>query len=134
MIDFALLLLPDEPLQAAIDNALDVQKCCTTSQITNEALRTRLAPVFVETKVSTGNLASSSVQLAVWTAVWHERFRAIRTDQQVITIPIIQVYGNVWQVLFTVDNRDKLVSSTTTSNSLYTWLILCICSCFLTNP
>ncbi|KAH7140499.1 hypothetical protein B0J13DRAFT_624379 [Dactylonectria estremocensis] len=109
MIDFALLLLPDEPLQAAIDNALDAQKCCTINQTTYEALRTRPAPVFVETKVSTGNLASSSVQLAVWTAAWHERFRAIRTDQQVITVPVIQVYGNVWQVLFAVDNRDELL-------------------------
>ncbi|KPM37983.1 hypothetical protein AK830_g8584 [Neonectria ditissima] len=108
MIDFALLLLPDQPLQVAIDTVLQ-QQYCTINQTTYEALRTRPAPVFVETKVSTGNMASSNVQLAVWTAAWHERLRAIRTDRRIITVPLIQVYGNVWQVLFAVDNGDDLL-------------------------
>ncbi|KAK7432945.1 hypothetical protein QQZ08_000416 [Neonectria magnoliae] len=109
MIDFALLLLPDAPLQSTINNALAKQKCNTINQTAYETLRKRPAPVFVETKVSTGNLASSNVQLAVWTAAWHERLRAIRADQRVIAIPVLQVYGNVWQVLFAIDNEDELL-------------------------
>ncbi|KAL6364316.1 hypothetical protein LRP88_02235 [Fusarium phalaenopsidis] len=110
MVDYALLFLPDDDLQSKIDSLLVQQKHRTINQTAYEALRTRPAPVFIETKASTGTVASSHVQLAIWTAAWQERLRAITTRRKLITVPVFQVYGNVWQVLFAVDNGHEMVS------------------------
>ncbi|EEU34474.1 uncharacterized protein NECHADRAFT_55443 [Fusarium vanettenii 77-13-4] len=110
MVDYALLFLPDDDVQSRIDSLLVQQKHRTINQTVYEALRTRPAPVFIETKASTGTVASSHVQLAIWTAAWQERLRAITTRRKLITVPVFQVYGNVWQVLFAVDNGHEMVS------------------------
>ncbi|KAI8710456.1 hypothetical protein NCS52_01562600 [Fusarium sp. LHS14.1] len=109
MVDYALLFLPDDDLQSRIDALLVRQKHRTINQTVYEALRTRPAPVFIETKASTGTVASSHVQLAIWTAAWQERLRAITTRRKLITVPVFQVYGNVWQVLFAVDNGHEML-------------------------
>ncbi|KAM5343903.1 hypothetical protein ACJ41O_012440 [Fusarium nematophilum] len=109
MVDFALTLLPDDTLKATIDEFLTQREHRMVNQTAYEALRTRPAPVFVETKISTGNVASSHVQLAIWTAAWHERLRAGNTGQRLIAIPVFQVYGSVWQVLFAVDNGNEML-------------------------
>lgn len=110
MVDYALLFLPDDDLQSRIDALLVQQKHRTINQTVYDALRTPPAPVFIETKASTGTVASSHVQLAIWTAAWQERLRAITTRRKLITVPVFQVYGNVWQVLFAVDNGREMVS------------------------
>ncbi|RSL45970.1 hypothetical protein CEP54_014054 [Fusarium duplospermum] len=109
MVDYALLFLPDDDLQSRIDALLAQQKHPTINQTVYEALRTRPAPVFIETKASTGTVASSHVQLAIWTAAWQERLRALTTRPKIITVPVFQVYGNVWQVLFAVDNGHEML-------------------------
>jgi hypothetical protein len=121
MVDYALLFLPDDGLQSRIDALLVRQKDRTIKQTVYEALRTRPAPVFIETKASTGTVASSHVQLAIWTVAWQERLRAMATHRKLITAPVFQVYGNVWQVLFAVDNGHEMVSLRQLSKYLATY-------------
>jgi hypothetical protein len=47
-----------------------------------EPLRRCPAPVFIETKMSTGNSEDAKVQLGVWIAAYHQRLRSIMDRQQ----------------------------------------------------
>ncbi|KAF7549734.1 hypothetical protein G7046_g8246 [Stylonectria norvegica] len=116
MVDFALVLRPNEALQSLIEGFLSTQPYTRASinQTIYEPLRLRPAPIFIETKTSSGNMDTANVQLGVWVAAWHERVRDIiaikgGTDK-VITIPMIQVVGTVWTVLFAVDRGSEIVS------------------------
>ncbi|KAK7403441.1 hypothetical protein QQX98_010807 [Neonectria punicea] len=116
MVDFALVLRPDEALQSLIQGFLSKQPhtCASINQTIYEPLRLRPAPIFIETKTSSGNMDTANVQLGVWVAAWHERLRSIiairgETDK-VITIPVIQVVGSVWTLLFAVDGGSEIVS------------------------
>ncbi|KAH6982503.1 hypothetical protein EDB80DRAFT_255054 [Ilyonectria destructans] len=109
MVDFAVVLRPEEEFQNLIDTFLDKQPhtMATINQTIYEPLRTRPAPIFIETKTSSGNMDTANVQLGVWVAAWHQRMRSIialggGTDK-VITIPVIQVIGSVWTLLFVLD-------------------------------
>ncbi|KAJ4174091.1 hypothetical protein NW754_002308 [Fusarium falciforme] len=109
MVDFAVVLRPEKELQNLIDTFLDKQPhtMATINQTIYEPLRTRPAPIFIETKTSSGNMDTANVQLGVWVAAWHERMRGIialggGTDKM-ITIPVIQVVGSIWTLLFVMD-------------------------------
>ncbi|KPM46320.1 hypothetical protein AK830_g25 [Neonectria ditissima] len=109
MVDFAVVLRPEKALQNLIDTFLDKQPhtMATINQTLYEPLRNRPAPIFIETKTSSGNMDTANVQLGVWVAAWHERMRSIialggGTDT-IITIPVIQVVGSVWTLLFVMD-------------------------------
>jgi hypothetical protein len=116
MVDFAVVLRPEEEFQNLIDTFLDKQPytMATINQTIYEPLRTRPAPIFIETKTSSGNMDTANVQLGVWVAAWHQRMRSIialggGTDK-VITIPVIQVIGSVWTLLFALDAGREIVS------------------------
>ncbi|CAG9936445.1 unnamed protein product [Clonostachys rosea f. rosea IK726] len=109
MVDFAVVLRPKEELQNLIGTFLDRQPYTmpTVNQTIYEPLRTRPAPIFIETKTSSGNMDTANVQLGVWVAAWHQRMRSIialggGTDK-VITIPVIQVVASVWTLMFALD-------------------------------
>ncbi|KAF9766323.1 hypothetical protein IL306_001290 [Fusarium sp. DS 682] len=110
MVDFAIVLIPDETLQGTIDDFLSKQTHATINQTTYDALARRPAPVFIETKASTSMVNRSQVQLGIWTAAWFQRLRAAQSTKDPIAIPVIQVYGHVWHVLFAMDDKDKIVS------------------------
>ncbi|KAK2471344.1 hypothetical protein H9L39_17575 [Fusarium oxysporum f. sp. albedinis] len=109
MVDFAIVLIPDETLQGTIDDFLSKQTHATINQTTYDALARRPAPVFIETKASTSMLNRSQVQLGIWTAAWFQRLRAAQSTKDPIAIPVIQVYGHVWHVLFAMDDKDKIL-------------------------
>ncbi|KAG5764975.1 hypothetical protein H9Q72_006947 [Fusarium xylarioides] len=109
MVDFAIVLIPDDTLQGTIDEFLSKQTHATINQTTYDALARRPAPVFIETKASTSLVNRSQVQLGIWTAAWFQRLRAAQSTKDPIAIPVIQVYGHVWHVLFVMDDRDKIV-------------------------
>ncbi|KAH8659756.1 hypothetical protein BGZ61DRAFT_465072 [Ilyonectria robusta] len=109
MVDFAVVLRPEKVIQNLIDTFLDKQPhtMATINQTIYEPLRTRPAPIFIETKTLSGNMDTANVQLGIWVAAWHERMRSIialwgGTDK-IITIPVIQVVGGVWTLLFVMD-------------------------------
>ncbi|KAJ6439062.1 serine/threonine-protein phosphatase 2A activator 2 [Purpureocillium lavendulum] len=114
MVDFALVLQPKEGLQKLIDTFLDTQPqtTATINQTIYEPLRTRPAPIFIETKTSLGNIDAANVQLGVWVAAWHERMRSILSlaviSSKIITIPVIQVVGSVWTVMFVKDTDAEI--------------------------
>jgi hypothetical protein len=116
MVDFAVVLRPEEELQNLIDTFLDKQPhtMATINQTIYEPLRTRPASIFVETKTSSGNMDTANVQLGVWVAAWHERMRSIIAlgggTESMITIPVIQVVGSVWTLLFVMDAGAEIVS------------------------
>jgi hypothetical protein len=110
MVDFAIVLITDEALQGTIDDFLSKQTHNTINQTTYDALTRRPAPIFIETKASTSMVNRSQVQLGIWTAAWFQRLRAAQSTKDPIAIPVIQVYGHVWHVLFAMDDNDKIVS------------------------
>jgi hypothetical protein len=110
MVDFAIVLIPDEALQGTIDDFLSKQTHNTINQTTYDALTRRPAPIFIETKASTSMVNRSQVQLGIWTAAWFQRLRAAQSTKDPIAIPVIQVYGHVWHVLFAMDDKEKIVS------------------------
>jgi hypothetical protein len=63
MVDFALVLIPDDPLEEKIKGFLKKQQYFTISHTMYDALSQRPAPVFIETKTSAGVVARSHVQL-----------------------------------------------------------------------
>ncbi|KAH8661763.1 hypothetical protein BGZ61DRAFT_463605, partial [Ilyonectria robusta] len=97
MVDFAVVLRAEKELQNLIDTFLDKQPytMATINQTIYEPLRIRPASIFIETKTSPGNMDTANVQLGVWVAAWHEH--------KIITIPVIQVVGRVWTLLFVMD-------------------------------
>ncbi|KAF1730696.1 hypothetical protein CRV24_008766 [Beauveria bassiana] len=109
MVDFALVLRPEASLQRLIDEFLAKQRdaTATINQTRYEPLRTRPAPIFIETKISSGTMEDANVQLGIWVAAWHQRMRSIialgEVTDKIITIPVVQVVGGVWTLLFVVD-------------------------------
>ncbi|RSL99244.1 hypothetical protein CDV31_012252 [Fusarium ambrosium] len=109
MVDFALVLSPGSELQNLIKIFLSKQssKTSTINQTSYEPLRTRPAPIFIETKTASGNMDTANAQLGIWVAAWHQRLRSIVDlgggTESVITVPVIQVVGSVWTLLFVTD-------------------------------
>ncbi|EGX87662.1 hypothetical protein CCM_09623 [Cordyceps militaris CM01] len=121
MVDFALVLKPDESLETLISDFLRGEPYNTASinQTRYEPLRTRPAPIFIETKTLSGTVESARVQMGIWIAAWHERMRTIIAlggevkpgeVKPVITVPIIQVLDGLWTVFFVVDSGTEIVS------------------------
>lgn len=114
MVDFALVLTPNEDLQFKIDNYTKTSISSTNNQTTYFPLKSRPAPVFIETKTSAGKLEEANVQLGVWVAAWQGCIRAMMHSRgctgQIITVPLIQVLDGVWTVMFAVDAGGEMVS------------------------
>ncbi|PFH59190.1 hypothetical protein XA68_12674 [Ophiocordyceps unilateralis] len=114
MVDFAVVLCLEKETQKLVDSFLDNQPrtTATINQTIYEPLRTRPAPIFIETKTSSGNLDTANAQLGVWVAAWHERMRGIMAlsgeTSQIITIPVIRVVGGVWTLLFVIDSGAEI--------------------------
>ncbi|KAF4970055.1 hypothetical protein FZEAL_10124 [Fusarium zealandicum] len=100
MVDFALALEPDPDLAAAIERG-------TINQTAYFPLKSRPAPVGIETKTSAGNSETAGVQLGVWIAAWHEGIRSLMKRgglvERIITVPLIQVFEGSWTLMFAVD-------------------------------
>lgn len=114
MVDFALILAPDEDLEALIETFSKSSPTATVNQTAYYPLKSRPAPVFIETKTSAGNIEAANVQLGVWIAAWHESIRSIMRlsgdVERIITVPIIQVVEGVWTLMFAVDAQTEIVS------------------------
>ncbi|KAL6912489.1 hypothetical protein FSST1_010249 [Fusarium sambucinum] len=108
MVDFALALIPDAELQTKIDLFLRTQHHETINQTTYPALANRPAPLFIETKTTSGSGSRSQVQLGIWAASWFQRLRAAGSAKEAIPIPLVQVYGNIWHVIFAFNENDKV--------------------------
>ncbi|KAM3524551.1 hypothetical protein NHJ13051_004501 [Beauveria bassiana] len=114
MVDFALVLEPDEKLQVLIDAFLDGEAPTTVSinQTRYEPLRKRPAPIFIETKTGSGTVDGARVQMGIWVAAWHQRMRSIISrgggGKPVMTVPVIQVMGGQWTLFFVVDGGTEI--------------------------
>ncbi|KID94872.1 Methyltransferase type 11, partial [Metarhizium majus ARSEF 297] len=112
MVDYALVLHPDNELSALIDKFLDSQlpECTTINQTMYEPLCRLPAPISIETKTATGNSAAANRQLGVWVAGYHQRLRSIFDQRSggadmepIITLPVSQWYDGLFMVLFAAD-------------------------------
>ncbi|KAK8148508.1 hypothetical protein G3M48_009962 [Beauveria asiatica] len=95
MVDFALVM--QEPWENQSIN-----------QTLYEPLRTRPAPIFIETMTVSGTKESANVQLGIWIAAWRQRMRPIMAlagaeEEKLLTLPVIQVMDSAWSVSFVVD-------------------------------
>ncbi|KAJ4316109.1 hypothetical protein N0V84_008038 [Fusarium piperis] len=131
MVDFALVLPPDEDVKTLIETFTKSSPTATVNQTAYYPLKSRPAPVFIETKTSAGNIEAANVQLGVWIAAWHESIRCIMRLrgglERIITLPIIQVVDGVWTVMFAVDaqteihilDRDFRIGNSSTVHGMY---------------
>ncbi|KAI8648062.1 hypothetical protein NCS56_01537700 [Fusarium sp. Ph1] len=131
MVDFALVLAPDKDLEALIEAFTKSSPTATVNQTAYYPLKSRPAPVFIETKTSAGNIEAANVQLGVWIAAWHESMRSIMRlgggMERIITLPIIQVVDGVWTLMFAVDaqteihilDRDFRIGNSSTVHGMY---------------
>ncbi|CVL08198.1 uncharacterized protein FMAN_14160 [Fusarium mangiferae] len=108
LVDFALVLMPNNALEDKITRFFANQEYPTVNQTLYDALSRRPAPVFIETKTSAGVINRSHVQLGIWTAAWYQRLRAVKSTKDPIAIPVIQVHGDVWTVMFAKDDKNKI--------------------------
>ncbi|KAH6977770.1 hypothetical protein EDB82DRAFT_557157 [Fusarium venenatum] len=99
MVDFALVLIPDDTLEEKIKGFLKKQRYFTISHTMYDALSQHPTPVFIETKTSAGVVART----------WYQRLRAAKSTKDLIAVPIMQVHGNVWTVSFAVVNKNKIL-------------------------
>ncbi|KGQ04429.1 hypothetical protein BBAD15_g10324 [Beauveria bassiana D1-5] len=98
MVNFALVMHPSSVLQTLIDQFLKGEPWETQSinQTRYELLRTRPAPIFIETRTVSGTKENANVQLGIWVAAWRERMRSIMAlagaeEEKLLTLPVIQV-------------------------------------------
>ncbi|KAJ3455832.1 hypothetical protein MRS44_017314 [Fusarium solani] len=92
MVDFALVLMPDNELETLIDPIVNSSLNAIINQITYYALKTRPAPVFIKTKTASGNIKAANVQLGIWIAAWHNSMRGLMgagSPERVTPIPVI---------------------------------------------
>lgn len=89
--------------------------------------------VGIETKAEGAN-EEGRVQLAVWTAAWHERMRDLMvpagiwsSETRLITMPLLLIVGHTWVLSFACDRGDRLeivgemtLGETATLKGLYT--------------
>ncbi|KAB5581244.1 hypothetical protein GE09DRAFT_1213640 [Coniochaeta sp. 2T2.1] len=89
--------------------------------------------VSIETKAEGAN-EEGRVQLAVWTAAWHERMRDLMvpagiwsSETRLITMPLLLIVGHTWVLSFACDRGDRLeivgemtLGETATLKGLYT--------------
>lgn len=122
MVDFALVLsLADNPFAAKVRDVVNTQ-CLgrdSINQSTYDELRYRPIGVSIETKTSTGSLEEGRLQLGAWTAAWHRRVLDLLGldaagsgnvgDFRVITLPLIMVQDDKWEVWFAIDRGNKIV-------------------------
>ncbi|KAH6973887.1 hypothetical protein BKA56DRAFT_491781 [Ilyonectria sp. MPI-CAGE-AT-0026] len=121
MVDFSVVLRPRKQLQKLIDEFLDRQPYGMTSisQTLYEPLRTRPAPIFIETNTPSSNMDTANVQLGLWVAAWHQHTRMIIAlgrpsgdvtlpPPHVLTLPVIRVMGSVWTLLFAVEAGNEI--------------------------
>ncbi|PMB65280.1 hypothetical protein BM221_008636 [Beauveria bassiana] len=111
MVNFALVMHPSSVLQTLIDQFLKGEPWETQSinQTRYEPLRTRHAPIFIETRTVSGTKENANVQLGIWVAAWRERMRSIMAlagaeEEKLLTLPVIQVLDSAWSVSFMVDH------------------------------
>ncbi|KAM3521372.1 hypothetical protein MY4038_009070 [Beauveria bassiana] len=110
-VNFALVMHPSSVLQTLIDQFLKGEPWETQSinQTRYESLRTRHAPIFIETRTVSGTKENANVQLGIWVAAWRERMRSIMAlagaeEEKLLTLPVIQVLDSAWSVSFVVDH------------------------------
>ncbi|CVL07405.1 uncharacterized protein FMAN_14339 [Fusarium mangiferae] len=112
MIDFALVLKPDQELASIIEQYTKLSTDRTVNQTTYSPLKIRAVPVFIKTKMTSAKIETSDAQLGVWIAAWHESLYSIMVcggnHERIITVPLIQVLKGTWTVMFSVDGENEL--------------------------
>ncbi|KAF4455858.1 methyltransferase type 11 [Fusarium austroafricanum] len=125
MVDFALVLEPDQDLAAMIERFTKFPHDATVNQTAYFPLKNRPAPVFIETKTAAGNGETADVQLGIWIAAWHESMRSLMKRggmvERIITVPLVQVTEGRWTIMFAVDAGCEIVKFS------YRLLSLCLC-------
>ncbi|KAG5762137.1 hypothetical protein H9Q72_009764 [Fusarium xylarioides] len=113
MVDFALVLEPDQDLAALVERLTKFPHDATVNQTAYFPLKNRPAPVFIETKTAAGNGETADVQLGIWIAAWHESMRSLMKRggkvERIITVPLVQVTEGRWTIMFAVDAGNEIV-------------------------
>lgn len=117
MVDYVVAIRPSDTLRVLIDTFLlgEPQERDSINQTRYRPLQKRPAPIFIETKTTSGVQDGASVQLGVWLAAWYERLRSLTAlagspQERLLTLPLIQVTSGTWTLMFAVDEKTQIVS------------------------
>lgn len=93
MVDFALVLETDQDLAALIERLMRFPHDATVNQTAYFPLKSRPAPVFIETKTAAKSGETADDQLGIRIAAWHESMRSLMKRggifERIITVPLI---------------------------------------------
>ncbi|KAF5988536.1 hypothetical protein FBULB1_1412 [Fusarium bulbicola] len=104
MIDYTLLLRPDEQLSTDIKTFVDAcQGPRTFNQSTSEHLRYKPTGVFIETKTDMKRHSEGKVQLGIWLASWFERTAQFAATK-IPLMPVLLVVCTRWELHFAFNN------------------------------
>jgi hypothetical protein len=122
MVDFALVLRPeqDTPLSQRIISFINPLLDSTglgINQTLYSPLQNSPIAIAVETKTDRASAAAASIQLATWTAAWHERMKTLGV-KNVIELPLLQAIGADWKLWIAFDEGDHIVSHSSSSLSV----------------
>lgn len=121
MVDFAFVLALDDPPNnqrpdyGALKKRIEEVVCTqpfgleTINQSVYGPLTRRPVGVIIETK-SANDLKEGRIQLAVWTAAWYQRMRALRGNHRprFVTLPLLLGGENSWNLYFACDRGDQV--------------------------
>ncbi|EXM12631.1 hypothetical protein RAB80_018256 [Fusarium oxysporum f. sp. vasinfectum] len=100
MIDYTLLLRPDEQLSTDIKTFVDARRGPRTfNQSTSEHLRYKPTGVFIETKTDMKRHSEGKVQLGIWLASWFERTAQFAATK-IPLMPVLLVVCARWELHF----------------------------------
>ena len=121
MVDYSMILLPDEVTHQAILQVLrdlpeDEQNI---NQTRSAPVKYRPITVNIEVKVPGGGKNEAMVQLAVWAAAQMEKLNALSGKLVPIGIPLVSVEGHDWRLYNTYQKGDgEVVSQRVWGNDL----------------
>ncbi|KAF4472842.1 L-aminoadipate-semialdehyde dehydrogenase [Fusarium albosuccineum] len=113
MVDFC-ITLSDPRLQQDVWNRLSrARDSHSINHSSTNPLRSRPIAVSIETKVVDNSVEEAKAQLSVWASSHLKRLRTLSGTSQThielnITLPVVQVNGSVWTLLFLIDGEDMV--------------------------
>ncbi|KAI0812223.1 hypothetical protein GGR55DRAFT_640848 [Xylaria sp. FL0064] len=122
LIDYAMVLKPEEPVQALPPGRLDLDRVVYLldelepqcfNQSNYDPLITMPSGVFIETKVKSQKSDEAMTQLGMWLASWYDRisqFPCLSDEEDPLpspVIPVLIVESEVWNLWFTFDTASQ---------------------------
>jgi len=121
MVDYSIILLPDNKMHQAILQVLrDLpEEDQNINQTRSAPVKYRPITVNIEAKLPGEGKNDAMVQLAVWAAAQMEKLNALSGTLAPIGIPLVSVEGHDWRLYNTYQERGETVRQIVWGNDLF---------------